>query len=81
MEKFDKKIKKLKSFLPKVLVADRMAAAREIERLTRKTPKPLPVDQLRAKGVKAGRGQNTARCAHGQSSTEVTRIAQDPVVQ
>ena len=49
MEKFDKKIKKLKSFLPKVLVADRMAAAREIERLTRKTPKPLPVDQLRAK--------------------------------
>ena len=32
-----------------MLFADRMAATREIERLMRKTSKPLPVDQLRAK--------------------------------
>ena len=32
-----------------MLVADRMAATREIERLTRKTPKPTPADEMRAK--------------------------------
>ena len=32
-----------------MLVADRMAATREIERLMRKTPKPLPADEMRAK--------------------------------
>ena len=32
-----------------MLVADRMAATRGIERLTRKTPKPPPADEMRAK--------------------------------
>jgi len=49
MEKFDRKIKKLKSLLPKALVADRVAAMREIEGLTRKTTKPPPADRMRAK--------------------------------
>ncbi len=49
LENFDRKIKQIKSLLPWVLVADRMAATREIERLVRKTPKPLPADEMRAK--------------------------------
>jgi ATP-dependent helicase HrpA len=49
VEQFDKKIRNLKSLLPKVLVADRMAATREIERLTRKAPKPPAAGQMRAK--------------------------------
>jgi ATP-dependent helicase HrpA len=49
LEPIEKRIKNLKSFLPEVLVADRMAAAREIERLTRKTPKPPSADEMRAK--------------------------------
>ena len=35
--------------MPEALAADRMAAAREIERLTPKTAKPPPVDRMRAK--------------------------------
>ena len=49
MEKFDKKIRKLKSFFPKALASDRLAATREIERLTPKTAKPPPADKMRAK--------------------------------
>jgi ATP-dependent helicase HrpA len=49
LKPIEKRIKNLKSLLPKVLVADRMAATREIERLARKTPKPPPADQMRAK--------------------------------
>ena len=49
MQKFDKKIRKLKSLLPKVLVADRMAATREMSRLTHRKAKPLPADRLHAK--------------------------------
>ena len=49
MQKFDKKIRKIKSFLPKALVGDRMAAAREISRLTRRKAKPLPADKMRAR--------------------------------
>jgi ATP-dependent helicase HrpA len=49
LEPIEKRIKNLESLLPKVLVADRMAATREIERLTRKALKPPPADQMRAK--------------------------------
>ncbi|MGD9043437.1 MAG: ATP-dependent RNA helicase HrpA [Desulfobacterales bacterium] len=49
MKPIEKRIKGLKSLLPRALVADRMAATREIERLTRRTLKPLPRDQMRAK--------------------------------
>ena len=49
MQKFDQKIRKLKLLLPKALVADRMAAAREIARLTRRKAKPLPADKMRAR--------------------------------
>ncbi|MGD2038230.1 MAG: hypothetical protein PVH28_10120, partial [Desulfobacterales bacterium] len=47
MKRFEKRIKKLESLLPEVMAADRMAAVREIERLTRKKTKPLPADKLR----------------------------------
>ena len=43
------KIKKLKSLLPEVMAADRMAAVREIERLTRKKTPPLPADRMGAR--------------------------------
>ena len=49
MKHFDKKIKQIRSILPDVMVADRMAAVREIERLTRKKTKPLPADKLSAR--------------------------------
>jgi ATP-dependent helicase HrpA len=47
MKHFGKKIKQIRSLLPDVMIADRMAAVREIERLTRKKAKPLPADKLR----------------------------------
>jgi ATP-dependent helicase HrpA len=47
--KFDKEIRKLNSLLPRVLVADRMAALQEIERLTRKKPKPQSADEIGAR--------------------------------
>src|SRR5210317_671727 len=47
MKHFEKKIKQIRSLLPDVMIADRMAAVREIERLTRKKAKPLPADKLR----------------------------------
>ncbi len=47
MKQFDKKIKQIRSLLPDVMIADRMAAVREIELLTRKMAKPLPADKLR----------------------------------
>ena len=49
MPKFDQKIRKLKSLLPKVLVADRMAADREIRRLTRRKAGSPPADKMRAR--------------------------------
>ena len=49
LEQFAKKIRKLNSLLPGVLVADRMAALQEIERLTRKKAKPLPADRIGAR--------------------------------
>ncbi|MBW2434028.1 MAG: hypothetical protein JRF36_10525, partial [Deltaproteobacteria bacterium] len=49
MKNFANKIKKLKSFLPEVMAADRMAGVREIERLTRRKTKPLPADKMRAR--------------------------------
>jgi ATP-dependent helicase HrpA len=49
LEKFDKKIRKLKSFLPMALAGDRLAAMREIERLIRKKAKPLPADKMRTR--------------------------------
>ncbi|MGD9079037.1 MAG: ATP-dependent RNA helicase HrpA, partial [Desulfobacterales bacterium] len=49
MKHFANKIKKLKSFLPEVMVVDRIAAVREIERLTRKKAKPLPNEKMRAR--------------------------------
>ncbi len=47
MKQFDKKIKQIRSLLPDVMVADRMAAVREIELLTRKKARPLPAEKLR----------------------------------
>ena len=49
LKQFDKKIKQIKSLLPEVMAADRMAAVREIERLTRKKTKPLPADKMHAR--------------------------------
>jgi ATP-dependent helicase HrpA len=49
MKHFASQIKKLKSLLPEVMAADRMAAVREIERLTLKKTKPLPADKLRTR--------------------------------
>jgi ATP-dependent helicase HrpA len=49
LEQFAKKIRKLNSLLPGVLVADRMAVLQEIERLTRKKAKLLPADRIGAK--------------------------------
>ena len=49
MQKFDKKIRKLKSLLPKVMVADRMAAAREFTRLARRKAGPLTADKMRVR--------------------------------
>ena len=49
LKHFDKKIKQIQSLLPEVMAADRMAAVREIERLTRKKAKPLPADKLCAR--------------------------------
>ena len=47
MKHFDKKIKQIRSLLPDVMIADRLAAVLEIERLTRKKAKPLPAEKLR----------------------------------
>jgi ATP-dependent helicase HrpA len=47
MKHFDKKIKQIRSILPHVMIADRMAAVREIQRLTCKKANPLPADKLR----------------------------------
>jgi ATP-dependent helicase HrpA len=46
---YAKNIKKLKSLLPEAMAADRMAAVREIERLTRKKARTLPPDRLSAR--------------------------------
>ena len=47
MSNFAKQINKLKSLLPQVMAAERMAAVREIERLTRKKTGPLAPGKLR----------------------------------
>jgi ATP-dependent helicase HrpA len=47
--KFDKKIRKLNSILPRVLVADRMAALQEIERLAGKKTESLLADKIFAR--------------------------------
>ena len=49
MKQLDKKIKEIRSLLPEVMIADRMAAVREIELLTRKKAKPLPAEKLRVR--------------------------------
>ncbi len=67
LEPFDKKIRKVKALLPGVLVADRMAALEEIERLTRKKAKPLKADSIGArlerleKHLKASERKRTRR--------------------
>lgn len=52
LEAFDKKIKKLKSLLPAVMVADRMAALHEIERLSRKKAAGPAAEKLGARLVR-----------------------------
>jgi ATP-dependent helicase HrpA len=49
MKQLDKKIKEIRSLLLEVMIADRMAAVREIELLTRKKAKPLPAEKLRVR--------------------------------
>ncbi len=49
MNNFANQIKKLKSLLSEVMVVDRRAGAREIERLTGRKTKSLPADQMRAR--------------------------------
>jgi len=49
LEKFDKKIRELKSLLPRVLAVDRMAALAEIELLTRKNAKRLAIGRAGAR--------------------------------
>ena len=46
-DRYRHKIKKIRSLLPEVMAAERMAAVREIERLTRKKARSLPADRLR----------------------------------
>jgi ATP-dependent helicase HrpA len=47
LENFDRKIKQIKSLLSGVLAADRLAAVREIKRLTQRKAKPLPDHKVR----------------------------------
>jgi ATP-dependent helicase HrpA len=49
MKQLDKKIKEIRSLLPEVMIADRLAAVRDIELLTRKKAKPLPAEKLRVR--------------------------------
>ena len=57
----DKKIKHIKSLLPKVMIADRRFALREIERLQGKKAKTLPADRLRSRLDRLQRRLETSR--------------------
>jgi len=49
LKHFDNKIEKLRTLLPEVMAAERLAGLREIERLAGRKGKSLPADQLRAR--------------------------------